>query len=224
MSSAAVTLRLLAMRSLGLVSKVLMKVLQERLKAQTDTYITDEKAGFRKYRNTIQQTLILRLVAEKAYGKGKQINHCFIDFQKAFTTIRHDVIWAMLKSYGVRRKLVALIKSIAAHAQAEVRVDKELGERFRMTVGTTQGDLISSTTFIIYLERIMDVIRDRDTEVRIQGHNINNLKFADDMDMIEENKSKLQENMNEVRKAGETAGLMIYVGKTKTIVTGKERK
>src|SRR6218665_949420 len=75
---------------------------------------------------------------------------------------------------------------------------------------------------IIYLERIMDVIGDRDTEVQIQGHNLNNLKFADDIDMIEENRKKLQENMNEVRKAGEAAGLKINVGKTKAMVTGKE--
>src|SRR6218665_3654495 len=40
--------------------------------------------------------------------------------------------------------------------------------------------------------------------------------------MIEENRNKLQENMNEVRKAGEAAGLKINVGKTKTMVTGKE--
>src|SRR6218665_2060351 len=107
--------------------------------------------------------------------------------------------------------LLALMKSIAENAQAAVRVDKELGEWFRMTVGTRQGNPISSTTFIIYLERIMDIIRDR--EVRIQGHNINNLKFADDIDMIEENRNKLQENMNEVRKVGEAAGLKINVGK-----------
>jgi len=87
-----------------------------------------------------------------------------------------------------------------------------------MTVGTRQGDPISSTTFIIYLERIMDVIRDRDTGVRIQGHNLNNLKFADDIDTIQENRNKLQENMNEVRKAGEAAGLKINVEKTKTMV------
>ena len=39
----------------------------------------------------------------------------------------------------------------------------------------------------------MDVIRDRYAEVRIQGHNINNLKFAGDIDMIEEDRNKLQE-------------------------------
>ena len=36
--------------------------------------------------------------------------------------------------------------------------------------GTRLGDPVSATTFIIYLERIISVIRDRDTEVRIQGY------------------------------------------------------
>src|SRR6218665_162998 len=68
-------------------------LLQDRLKAQTNTFITDEQAGFRKDRNTIKQVLILRLVAEKHTAKGTTINnHCFIDFQKAFVTIRRDVI------------------------------------------------------------------------------------------------------------------------------------
>ena len=112
------------------MSMVLMKVLQERFKAQMDTFITDEQAGFQKDRNIIHLILILRLVAEKAYHKGKQTYHCFIDFQKAFNTIRHYVIWVTLKSYGVRRKLIALMKSIVENAQAARRVGKELGEWF----------------------------------------------------------------------------------------------
>ena len=65
----------------------------------------------------------------------------------------------------------------------------------------------------------MYVIGDKEKEVRIQGGNINNLKFADDIDILEEDRSKLQENMNEVRTAGKAAGLNINVGKTKTFVT-----
>ena len=45
--------------------------------------------------------------------------------------------------------------------------------------------------FIMHLERIMDVIRDRDTGVRKQSHSVNNLKFVDDIDMIEKNRNKL---------------------------------
>jgi len=36
----------------------------------------------------------------------------------------------------VRRKLIALMKSIAEKAQVAVRVVKELGEWFKMKVGT----------------------------------------------------------------------------------------
>ena len=53
----------------------------------------------------------------------------------------------------MRSKLIALMKSIAENVQAAVRVDTELGEWFRMTVGTRQGDPISSITFIIYILR-----------------------------------------------------------------------
>jgi len=80
-------------------------------------------------------------------------------------------------------------------------------------------DIRNNAYYFIYLERIMYVIGDKEKEVRIQGGNINNLKFADDIDILEEDRSKLQENMNEVRTAGKAAGLNINVGKTKTFVT-----
>jgi len=53
----------------------------------------------------------------------------------------------MLKSYGVRRKLMAMMTSIVENAQAAMRVDKDLREWFKMTVGTRQGDPTSATTF-----------------------------------------------------------------------------
>jgi len=52
--------------------------------------------------------------------------------------------------------------------------------------------------------------------------NINNLKFADDTDVLEEVRNKLQENMNEVRKAREAACLKINVGKNETMVMGNK--
>ena len=41
------------------------------------------------------------------------------------------MLWVTLKSYGVRRKLIALMKYIAENSEAVVRVDKELEEWFR---------------------------------------------------------------------------------------------
>ena len=68
--------------------KVLMKIIQSRLQARVEPYLAEEQAGFRKDRSTVQQILILKLMAEQAWQKRQPIYNCFIDFSKAFD-IRH---------------------------------------------------------------------------------------------------------------------------------------
>ena len=54
-----------------------------------------------------------------------------------------------------------------------------------MTVGNRQGDPISPNAFILYLERLMDPVQEHsEAGVIISGSRINNLKFADDVDLI----------------------------------------
>ena len=100
-------------RTISLINhtgKVLLTVLLNRLKSHLDPYLLEEQAGFRKDRSTVHQILTLRLLAEKAKRQGKKIYNCFIDFQKAFDTIKHEVIWATLRSYGVETRMVTLLK------------------------------------------------------------------------------------------------------------------
>jgi len=106
-------------------------------------YLSEEQSGFTKDRSTVHQILILRLIAEKAKWKGKKIYNCFKDFQKAFDTVNHKVLWAVLKSYGVDYKLITLLKEIYGKAQSAVRINKENAEWFHTSVGTRQGDPLS---------------------------------------------------------------------------------
>ena len=81
-------------RTIALTShmgKILMSILLNRLKVQTEEYMADEQAGFRKDRSTIQQILLLRLIAEKESRNSKIVYNCFVDFQKAFDSIKLDI-------------------------------------------------------------------------------------------------------------------------------------
>jgi len=83
-------------RTISLINhlgKVLLNIILDRLQANVNPHLSEEQAGFRKDRSMVQQILILRLMAEKAWRKDKCIYNCFIDFQKAFDTIKHDRIW-----------------------------------------------------------------------------------------------------------------------------------
>jgi hypothetical protein len=211
-------------RTISLINhtgKVLLIVLLNRLKQQLDPHLSEEQAGFRKDRSTIHQILTLRLLAEKAKRHGKKIYNCFIDFQKAFDTIKHKIIWAVLQSYGVEKKMITLLQKIYKKAQSAVRIGKDRGDWFQTDVGTRQGDPLSPLLFITYLERVMDQVKQNTCGVNISGIIVNNLRFADDIDLIDEEYSSLQNQTELVREAAEQAGLTVNTNKTKTMVFGE---
>ena len=59
--------------------------------------------------------------------------------------------------------------------------------------------------------------------ISVQEETINNLRFADDIDLLEENFETLQQNVELLDKAGERANLKINIGKTKQWYLGKQK-
>ena len=56
---------------------------------------------------------------------------------------------------------------------------------FKTTVGMWQGCLLYPVLFNLFLEEIMAVIQDEYiSTISIDGRNLSNLKFADDIDLI----------------------------------------
>ena len=170
----------------------------------------------------MQQILILRLIAQEAKKKNKLIFNNFIDFQKAFDTVNHSVLWAVLKSYGVGKRLLALMKNVSERSEMAVRFANDLGEWFKAEMGTKQGDPISPTSFIVLLERAMMTL-EGDASVTMNGRAVDNLKFADDIDLIEDSWESLQVKTDRLNEAAKKAGLRMNVNKTKTMVFGQKQ-
>jgi len=85
------------------------------------------------------------------------------------------------------------LKNTSENVQAAVRVNNELGERFNVRKGTRQGDQVSPYVFITHLERVMAANKDMKDGITVHGVSINNLRFADEIDLIEASSSSLQE-------------------------------
>src|SRR6218665_1429463 len=176
-----------------------MSVLTEKLRVRTEEHLADEQAGFRKDRSTVQQILTPRLIWDKARRKGKKIFNCFVDFQKAFDSIDQNVLWAVLDSYGVDINFTRLLMEMNSNAKAVVRVHGELGPWFYTNRGTRQGDPIPPVLFITLLERVLDKTRERPGGVVISGTRINDLCFADDIDLIDEDEQRLEQTVQELK-------------------------
>ena len=67
------------------------------------------------------------------------------------------------------------------------------GEWFRTAVGVRQGCFLSPTLLNIFLERIVsDALEEHDGKVSIGGRTITNLRFADNIDALAEEKQELE--------------------------------
>ena len=64
-------------------SKVMLKILLNRLKPQAETIIAEEQAGFRAGRSTTEQILNLRIICERYLQHQQDLYHVFIDFKKS---------------------------------------------------------------------------------------------------------------------------------------------
>ena len=188
-------------RTISLIShssKVMLKVILNRLKPQAEEIIAEEQAGFRAGRSTTEQIFILRILCEKYLQHQQNLYHVFIDFKKAFDRVWHAALWATMRKYNISANLVRTIEQLYDKATSAVQMNGSIGEWFRTTVGVRQGCLLSPTLFNIFLERIMsDALEEHDGKVSTGGRYITNLRFADDIDALaEEEQESLVESLD----------------------------
>ena len=63
-----------------------------------------------------------------------------MDFLKAFDSLNHEIIWAVLKSSGVNKKLIIIMKLLHDSAKVAVRNGTEIGDWFHQEISSRQDD------------------------------------------------------------------------------------
>ena len=77
-------------RTISLIShpsKVMLRILLNRLKPQAEEIIKEEQTGFRAERSTTEQMFNLRILCEKYLQHQQSLHHVFVDFKKAFDRV-----------------------------------------------------------------------------------------------------------------------------------------
>ena len=172
-------------RTISLIShpsKVMLKIILNRLQPQAEEIIAEEQAGFRAGRNTTEQIFNLRILCEKYLQHQQTLYHVFKDFKKAFDRVWHEALWAIMRKYNINASIIQAIENLYGKAQSAFLFNGSTGEWFRTTVRVRQGCLLSPTLFNIFLERIMcEALDDHEGSISIGGRLITKFCFADDI-------------------------------------------
>ena len=118
-------------RTISLIShpsKVMLKIILNRLQPQAEEIIAEEQAGFRAGRSTTEQIFNLRILCEKYLQHQQNLYHVFRDFKKAFGRAWHEALWATMRKYNINARIIRAIENLYDKAESAALFNGSTGE------------------------------------------------------------------------------------------------
>ena len=133
----------------SIATKIYNALLRNRIKPKIDNILRKNQNGFRRNRSMTSQILTIRRILEGVRAKNLQATLLFVDFTKAFDSIRRGKMEQILLAYGRPKETVAAITIPYRNTKVKVRSPDGGTEYFDIVAGVLQGDTLAPYLFII---------------------------------------------------------------------------
>lgn len=202
---------------LSVPSKVLARIILNRIQQSIEKKLRKEQAGFRSARSCVDLINTLRILLEQSKEFQTTLYLTFVDFEKAFDTVKHQVLWHVLQEYGIPGKIISIIKDMYDGYECHVLHQGKLTEAIPVNAGVRQGCILSPILFLLVLDSVMR----RVTRNRRRGiqwglrERLEDLDFADDICLLAQRYTDIQAKLHSLQEEAELVGLKININKTK---------
>ena len=143
--------------------------------------------GFRRKHSTTHALIQITEKIRNALDEGNHACGVFIDLQKAFDTVNHEILVDKLNYYGIRGLANQWFKSYLSQRTQYVSIDGFDSETLKIKHGVPQGSVLGPLLFLLYINDLHKSV--------IYS---NAYHFADDTNLLVISKSQkqLQKHMN----------------------------
>lgn len=198
-------------------SKILEKIFDVRLQKFIDKYklINEGQYGFRSNRSTSMAIVDATEEISKALDNKRYAIGIFIDLQKAFDTINHEILLKKLERYGLRGVAGKWVKSYLSDRVQYVQMGEYSSKCLDIACGVPQGSVLGPKLFNLYINDIFNV-----------SQLVKCILFADDTNIFYSNDSfdqlinTVNTELSKIKKWMESNKLSLNINKTKLMLFG----
>ena len=164
---------------LSVFDKLLERLMYDRLYSflTKHTVLYKYQFGFRKKYST---ALALIEVMDNIYSKLDEQHYVlgiYLDLQKAFDTVNHEILLHKLYNYGIRGVAYDWFKSYLLNRQQYTVINGCVSNLAKITCGVPQGSVLGPLLFLLYVNDIANAVPELNVKL-----------FADDTNLFVTNK------------------------------------
>lgn len=174
--------------------------------------LSSTQYGFQPNKSTTQLLSKFTDEVNEALNDKNNVILLFIDFSKAFDTLRHDTLLTKLDNSGVRGPILKWCENYLMDRKYNVKICNEYSDAIDVTEGTAQGSVLGPLHYLTYVNDMENVV-----------NHCSVYQYADDTCLVASHRDVkvaaqwLQEDFTQVSKWAHDAGLVLNASKTKII-------
>jgi hypothetical protein len=179
---------------LSVVGKLFGLIINKRLVtfAEATDLTADEQGGFRAFRGTPDQVLILREIVAARSELGFQTLAMFIDVRKAYDTVWRERAYVDLHQAGINGKLWRQLQAMHSNMTRRVRTPNGVTPPFEVERGAAQGAIESPWFYSAFVNPLVDELHRRGLGVMIGDRRVPLLMYADDIVLLASGPTELK--------------------------------
>lgn len=134
--------------------KIFTQILNARLQcySEENEILRENQTGFRISRGTTGNIFIITAKAYLQLRLSKRTAYAiFVDFRRAFDTLKHDILWQKLYDAGVSSKLIRIIQNICKKAVLQIKLNDKLWNPITIMQGELQGVILGPIIFALFI-------------------------------------------------------------------------
>ena len=145
------------------ISKVIEKLVHERLNSflEANSIFYEQQFGYCNNHSTNHALIQITEKIHQALDKNEYACSNFIDLQKAFDTVNHEILFKKLEHYSIRGIPNNWFRSFLTERYQFTTVSNQSSTKSKISHGVPQGSVLGPLLFLVYINNLKAIIHNQ---------------------------------------------------------------